>query len=336
MQNKFTGAVVGALALAASPAFAGGIDRAGLGLGPLFEKGNYVEFGVASVAPVIKATPNSYGDVANDYTSMSLGLKMDLNEKVSMAVLVNQPYGVDINYAPISLGAKLNSTAITVMGRYKISDSFSVHGGLYNATIGGTFNPGGPGAVVTIANSSAIGYAVGMAYEKPEIAARVALTWFSGTNHSDPLSASSVNAPQAVNLDFQTGIAKDTLLFGSVRWGEWSKTTVRVGGSPVATWTGNSLDYSLGVGRRFTENWSGALTLGYTAPSGDAFAQALSPYNGTVSVGLGVTYTRDNWKVTAGVQQITLGNATTQGLPAGNTWTGNTGSAAGIKIGYSF
>lgn len=335
MQKTLKGTVVGALALAAAPASAGGIDRSGLSLGPLFEKGNYVEFGVASVVPVIQATPNAYGDVANDYTSMSLGLKVDLNEKVSMGLLVNQPYGVDINYVPVSLGAKLDSTAITVMGRYKISESFSVHGGVYSATVGGTFNPPGPGPIVTIANSSAIGYALGVAYEKPEIAARVALTWFSGTNHSDPLTASSVNAPQAVNLDFQTGIAKDTLLFGSIRWGEWSRTTVRVGGSPVATWSANSFDYSVGVGRRFTENWSGAVTVGYSPKGSDPFAQALNPANGSLSVGLGVTYTRDNWKITAGVQRVTLGDATTAGLPV-NTWTGNSATAAGIKVGFSF
>jgi long-chain fatty acid transport protein len=332
MQNKFTGAVVGALALAAAPAFAGGIDRAGLSLGPLFEKGNYVEFGVASVAPVIRAqSPAPYGDIANDYSSVSLGLKMDVNEKVSLALLVNQPYGVDISYAVAPLAAKLNSTGITLMGRYKINEAFSVHAGVYNATVGGSFGPGG---AVTIANSSAIGYALGVAYEKPEIAARVALTWFSGTNHSDTASGSSFNAPQAVNLDFQTGIAKDTLVFGSIRWGEWSKTTVRVGGNPVATWSGNSFDYSIGVGRKFSDNWSGALTLGYAPKSSDALAQPLNPSNGSFSVGLGVTYTRDNWKISAGVQRITLGDAMTA-LPAGN-WTGNTATAAGIKIGYSF
>jgi long-subunit fatty acid transport protein len=335
MKKSLKGAVIGSLALAAGPALGGGIDRSGLGLGPLFEKGNYIELGVASVTPTVRATPNAYGDVANDYTTMSLGMKMDLNQKVSLAILVNQPYGVDINYIPVSLGAKLDSSAVTLLGRYKFSDSLSVHGGLYSATVGGTFNPAGPGPIVNIANTSVVGYVLGVAFEKPEIAARVALTWFSGTNHIDNSSRSSVNAPQNVNLDFQTGIAKDTLLFGSIRWGEWSTTKVIVATNTVATWSGNSLDYSLGVGRKFNDNWSGALTVGYSAPSSDAFAQALNPTNGTVSVGLGVTYARDSWKVSAGVQQVTLGNATTRGLPA-NTWTGNTATAAGIRIGYSF
>lgn len=341
MKKTLKSAVIGSMALAAAPALAGGLDRAGLGLGPLFEKGNYVELGFASVTPKISA--NFHSNVGNSYVSTSLGFKTDLNDKFSLGLVVNQPYGVDIAYPASAftggstLGAQLNSTSIMVLARYKITDNFSAHGGLYSATVGGTFDPPAPapsGVKIAIANSTSTGYALGVAYEKPEIAARVALTWYSGTNHSDPLSASSVNIPQAVNLDFQTGIAKDTLVFGSIRWGEWSKSTVIVAGGRVAYWTANSFDYSLGVGRRFSENWSGALTVGYAPKSSDAFAQALNPTNGSLSVGLGVTYTQDNWKVSAGIQHVTLGDAVTAS-PPGN-WTGNHASVAGIKIGYSF
>jgi len=35
-------------------------------------------------------------------------------------------------------------------------------------------------------------------------------------------SVTEIKTPQSVNLEFQTGIAKVTLLFGSVRWVDWT------------------------------------------------------------------------------------------------------------------
>ncbi|GAB5436920.1 hypothetical protein [Falsiruegeria mediterranea] len=80
------------------------------------------------------------------------------------------------------------------------------------------------------------GYALGVAWERPDIAARVSLTYSSAMEHTlleseslnppPPVPAgtlvtvpasSTIETPQSVNLDFQTGIAPDTLLFGSVR-----------------------------------------------------------------------------------------------------------------------
>jgi long-chain fatty acid transport protein len=325
-------------ALAAGPAFAGGIDRSGQGIGYLFETGNYVELSYGSVTPSVKSTGDAYGNIANSYSQTSLGLKLDMNSQLSFALGIDSPYGADVFYNNLDTGAKLNSTAVTALARYKFTPNLSVHGGLYQATVGGTYNPpaGLPvGSVITVQNSSTTGYVLGVAYEKPEIAARVALTYFSGTNHSDPTSNSSINAPQAVNLDFQTGIAANTLLFGGIRWADWSTTVIRVNNGNLVTYANDSMTYNLGIGRKFTDNFSGALTVGYEAAQGGT-ASTLAPTDGYLSIGLGATYTHENMKITAGVRSIRLGDATTTGLPLGNTWSGNSAMAAGIKVSFTF
>jgi long-subunit fatty acid transport protein len=92
----------------------------------------------------------------------------------------------------------------------------------------------------------------------------------------------------------------------------------------------------LGVGRKFNDNWSAAVTLGYEAAKG-GFAPTLAPTDGSKSIGLGVTYTLDNLKISGGLRYVMLGNATTE-LPSilPNTWADNTATAVGVKIAFTF
>lgn len=300
----------------------------------MFETGNYVELSFSSVTPTIKATPDIYGNIAKSYNSLSFGFKTDLNDKLSLGLSVDSPYGADVFYTPLFFGATLETQATTLLARYKINPSFSVHGGISQTSVEGEFKFPGAGPLVNIAKSTDTGYVLGVAYEKPEIAARVALTYFSGSNHSDPLSDSSFNAPQAVNLDFQTGIAANTLLFGGIRWADWSKTVIVVDLLPVVTYDNDAVSYSLGIGRKFSDSFSGALTLGFEEAQ-DGIASALAPTDGYMSVGLGGTYTKDNMKISAGARYVAVGNATTFGLPV-NTFEDNSAVAVGVKVSFTF
>lgn len=312
------------------------MDRSGQDIGFIFEKGGYVALSYGAVRPSVKAVGNPYGDMANDYTSTSLAFKMDVNDKLSLGLIMDQPYGADVAY-PFDFSAKLNTSAITALARYRLNDAFSVHGGLSYTSLDGTFNPPAPapaGFVIPIKRSTDTGYALGAAWEKSDIAARVALTYFSGSNLVDPTSNSSYNAPEAVNLDFQTGVAANTLVFGSVRWANWSNTVIRVAGSPVVSYTQDTTTYSLGLGRKFNDSWSAAVTLGHEALQG-GIASRLAPTDGTTSIGLGVTYTVSNIKISGGVRFVQLGDATTAGLPV-NSWKDNTATAAGLKVAFTF
>ena len=118
-------------------------------------------------------------------------------------------------------------------------------------------------------------YLVWVAYEKPEIALRVALTYNSKISHDfdtversaltggvDLAGTTTVESPQSVNLEFQSGVAKDTLVFGSIRWVDWSNyvidPTYYTPPSPLVSYDSDTVTYTLGVGRRFNEHWEGA------------------------------------------------------------------------------
>ncbi|MGO4917497.1 outer membrane protein transport protein [Pseudogemmobacter sp. W21_MBD1_M6] len=120
-----------------------------------------------------------------------------------------------------------------------------------------------------------VGYIIGATYERPEIALRVALTYESGLTHdfgsSETLPAIGADSakgtfdiemPQSVTLDFQSGVAADTLVFGSVRWSEWSVWEVRpsiyesLTGDRVTGLDNDVYTYRLGVGRRVSDDLS--------------------------------------------------------------------------------
>lgn len=322
-----------AVSLTATAAHAGGVDRSGQDIGFIFEKGGYAALSYATVRPTVKAVGYPFGDIANDYTSSSLAFKMDLNDKLSLGLLMDQPYGAVVTYPSfVDANARLNTSAITAMARYKLNDAISVHGGLSYTSIDGIYNSAGPSAAVTINRSTDMGYVLGAAWEKSDIAARVALTYFSGSDLVDPLSNSAFNAPPAVNLDFQTGVAANTLVFGSVRWADWSGTVIKIAGSNEITYRNDSLTYALGVGHKFNDNWSAAITLGYEAAQG-GIASGLAPTDGSKSIGLGVTYTTGNIKISGGLRSVTLGDAVSAGPIS---WQDNTATAAGIKVAFTF
>lgn len=338
----------GALVAGTVAAHAGGFERGGNSVSVLFEKGRYAEFSLGSAKPDVSGTfpvLGATGDVAQDYLSFGAAYKADISDTTSVALILDQPWGAHVQYptAPFGGGfANLRSSAITLAGRYKFNENFSVHGGLRYVTIDGELFVPPAVARQSFSSDADVGFLVGAAYELPEIALRVALTYFSETEHSLPSSLGTVgtiNPPQSVNLDFQTGIAADTLLFGQIRWADWTSTQVNVppavAPNSVIDYDNDSVTYSLGLGRKFSEQWSGAVTVGYEKAQG-GLASTLSPTDGYVSLGLGGTYTQDNMKITAGVRYVKLGDASTAG-PAGNsTFTGNSAVGFGLKVGYTF
>ncbi len=362
---------VSATALTATGAFAGGIERSTQSVAILFEQGNYVEFTLGEVSPNVSGvqqvpltTPagSSSGDMAGDYTTWSLAVKTAITDKLNFALILDEPIGADVDYKTgtgYSYGgstAAIDSHALTAMLRYKLDGGFSVIGGLRAQQSEGEvalFN----GYTMDTSKELDYGYLVGVAWEKPEIAARVSLTYNSAIDHDfrttenpgagpDIPGTMEVTSPQSLNLEAQTGIAADTLLFGSVRWVDWSEFVIA---PPVyennfgnlVDYDGDTITYSIGLGRRFNETWSGAITASYEDAIG-GYSGNLGPTDGATSVGLATTYTSGPMKITGGVRYVWLGDTETEApspYPAGTTFgkfKDNEGVAVGLRVGYSF
>ncbi|MCQ1837095.1 OmpP1/FadL family transporter [Neorhizobium galegae] len=198
------------------------------------------------------------------------------------------------------------------------------------------------------------GWRAGIAYEIPEYALRASLMYYSqvkldsvtgqvdltnlpaalgglvpGAGTVIPVEGSTA-MPEAIELKLQSGIAPDWLAFGSVKWTNWSVLQripfYNAGGVEV---TALELGYrdgwtvTGGVGHKFNEQWSGAVSLTWDRGTSQGFATLTD----TWTVGAGVAYSPNkNVEIRlAGVLGIltsgSSGAVTIDGIAAGDEAT---------------
>ena len=395
--NRYLSSVTAAC-LAAGSAHAGALDRTGQSVDVLFETGRYGEFSFAHVSPDVSgrdltfASTGGSGDIAKNYSQFGAAYKADWDDRFSYAFIFEQPFTADTDY-PDETGyfaqgstAEFNSYSLTGLLQYNIPTSgFSVFGGVRvqrvdaNVSIqvdqSKTLVDPGPRIGVLDLDYSAdadhdwgVGYVVGAAYERPDIALRVSLTYNSKVTHSvdteevsfgrifapepgqfvpldgDLNSKTDFDTPQSINLALQTGVAPGTLVFGGVRWVDWSDFDLSPSlysngpiGAPLLSYEDDVFTYTLGVGRRLTDSWSVAATLGYEKSTGNYFTN-LGPTDGQKSIGLAAIYTKNKMKITAGVRYISIGDTETKlgDIKPLASFEDNDAIAFGVKVGYYF
>ncbi|MBL3594188.1 hypothetical protein JMM63_01095 [Rhodovulum sulfidophilum] len=365
---------VGAAALAAvttGPALAGGVERSNQSVSILFEQGTYVELGFSRFDPDVSGSSNSSGLASGDmlpgFNGASLAFKQDLGDNATVALILDEPIGADVSYDSTNnypLGsptttldganADVNATGVTALLRYELPSNVSLIGGLRAIRTSGTVSLPGVGAYsLNSSTETDFGYILGIAWEKPEIAARVVLTYSSAIDHSfdtvETAGSSSfsndldVTVPESLTLEFQTGVAVDTLIFGSVRWVDWTSFDITpdlytgsvVRGGSLVDYDHDVITYNLGLGRKFNDNWSGAILFGYEKHEG-TYTGNLGPTDGFRSIGLAATYTTGKVKVTGGIRYVEIGDAKTEFGPDTTRFKGNDGVGVGLRVGYYF
>ncbi len=360
--------------MAGTCAFAAGIERNAPSTRILFEEGRYLEFSFSHVSPDLSGTGGlldplgaGTGDIFESYATLGFGYKADLTDKLSYALTIGESVGVDTLYptVPTSLysgtSATLNGVEVTAILAYDVAQNVKVYGGVraqrveaeaffpFFGLLGATPTPGVSYNVDAAADWSA-GWMVGAAYEIPDIAFRVALTYYSEIAHEHDtmetvtglgtlMTTTEITTPEAVNLEFQTGIAPDTLLFGGVRWVNWSNFTIApptftaLTGSPLVAYQEDWTTYTLGIGRRFTENWAGAVQVSHEPAAGFLPLTTLGPVDGRTTYGVAATYTMDQVEITAGVSYVDLGATSNF---AATQFSGGDAIGFGVRVGYSF
>lgn len=350
----------------------------------LFQDGSYLEFGVTWIdpdqsgdgatlpqrltgAPVDLPFFGNTGDLFVGHWNFSGSFKADINDKLSYAIIFDQPFGADTKYgdkvmtgAPGSpvpgfsydgTKADLTTNRITGVLAYDINDNIKVWGGLIAEQLYAD------AAIPFVANYSVDagsnwgwGYMGGAAYHLDDIALRVALTYSSAVKHDLSTKENSdiygkantdtdVEMPQSAALEFQTGVAEDTLIFGSIRWVDWSEFSiappqyVSIIGRPLVNYDEDWWTYTAGVGRRFNDTLSGTLSLTYE-PSVGGEQTTLGPYDGRTTVNAGLSYDiNDRINLSGGVSYGKLGdtfNILKTDFNDGSVF------AAGMRVGYSF
>jgi long-chain fatty acid transport protein len=342
------------LLMTTSTATAGGLDRSGQGIGVIFEDGDYAELSFGSVSPNLSggnsplSGANPTGDIAPTYSQLGMAYKTQINDNISMALIYDQPFGADVDYATagyilVTSGATVESDGVTMLARYEINPNFSVHGGLRYVQASGTYALNLTGYQSNYSNDGGFGYVIGGAYERDDIAMRIALTYSSGIDleldGDQADNTLTANLPESVNLDFQTGIAADTLLFGSVRYVAWDGFQLVDDNvatpSPILSYDADVYTYNIGVGRRLSDAFSASFAIGYEKGTGETTGN-LGPTDGYISYQIGGAYTLDNGiEISGGVRYVDLGDAVTD-APVSGVFTNNDAVAVGLKLAYNF
>lgn len=374
-----------ALLLTAAPAFAGGIERAPQSIAILFEKENYVEFSAGRASPKVSGRDlplysggqivypggRETGDIGHNYNFFGVSLKYQFNDRLSGALIVEQPFGADIEYRGVDAASnegsvnfggssyKVDSTTYTGLLRYKLEDGFAIHGGVRASQASASMKLRGyaygplNGYQVDFDKSWGAGYVLGASWEKPEIGARVSLTYNSPIDHDfdtteiGPMPALNgtdtvtIKTPRSWTLEGRTGIAPDTAIYGSVRWVNWSEfrfSPKRLDSVSPGEAPDDSTTWVIGVSRKFNPTWSGSAHFTYEkAP--DRLVSPFAGYAGRKGLTVAAIYNKDKWKITTSAYYFKLGDAKPEtGTPdvARATMSDSRAVGVALRVGYSF
>lgn len=274
-----------------------------------------------------RGTANTDGVFTNGYWIPSVAAKISVSENFACALTYTQPFGADATYGR---GARLaqalsgnipygdkgfetNEYGATCDVKFDLGPGkLHVLGGVFMQDFdytavneADTLNPAATNyGTLHLEDDSAFGYRIGAAYEITEYALRVSLMYRSKVKHDADegyydfkdlgtvmMPASGYGTlPQSLKLSAQTGVAPGWLVYGSVKWTDWSVL--------------QALNYQINGGaRKDVYNWKD----GWTIQAGVAhvFTEKLT---GTVNVtwdsgvGSGADIYTDTWTLGAGIQ----------------------------------
>lgn len=414
----------------ASAAQAAGLDRSTQPSWGFTQDGTFAYIERITIDPSITGkdnaattpSPTTYeegrdiNNMALNYDFINYGAKADVNDKVSVGVFFDQPWGADVEFTgnnnfvngtvkkeqvdgakaaadKVDAAAKadptnqtLAYTALQAGAASNIASNIAQHPnegtnvsvdsknftGLVGVKFGEKNNwqvYGGPvlqklegevhlrgkaynstqGYDGIFAQSNGYGWMAGLAYSKPEIALKAALTYRSDIDHdtvayeSMPATGKSgsydmtITTPKSVNVDFQTGLNPTTLLTAKLRWVPWSDfsikpplynaTTKKATGAdfkPLYPNGLNLIDYSddgwaaeVGLGKKLSNQWAVSGSVGWDSGAGDP-TTTLGPVEGHWNVGLGAKYNvTPEVAVSAGVKYLMFGDAKSK-IPNGD------------------
>lgn len=334
---------------------------------------NLTEAYVDSVLiPQLQGTlaPGNPGGLTAEELKAAQGQLIGLEAAKGLAAVAGEATQVEVRTESITgiLGAKFGT-----------NKEFQVYGGPVaqrvraDVKLRGDAYSSAKGYTTHISKDQDYGWLAGMAYSKPEIALKAALTYRSEIKHNAkafetfplataagatvglPLSTTrysdiEINTPESVNFDFQTGINPTTLATAKVRWVPWSDfaivpslyndvskvSTKDDKGLALVSYDKDQWQVELGLAKRLAPKFAVSGTVGWDSGAGNPVT-SLGPIEGYYSVGLGGKYDiTENWAVSAGGKYLWFGDADGQ-IPTKQVvskFEDNDGFALGVKLSY--
>ena len=267
-----------------------------------------------------------------------------------------------------TIKADLSIPSTMLVAKYQLNDSTSVIGGIKHVSVSGgelslpaelgandpygddRVNGVGPidtTATWSLGSKQAMGAVIGAAYEIDDIALRVSVlhetsidlnVGATGVGVAAGSGATESSLGDATSIAFQTGIAEDTLLFGSIRYSNWEDNQIKLpNAAGVLTQVSafdDGVNYTLGIGRKLSEKLSTSLSYYFSDGSGVGVSE-LAPFGDTKTLSIGARYAlSDSITLSGGYSHSERGDATTGTF--GAAFTGSTVKTLGIKLTAQF
>jgi long-chain fatty acid transport protein len=275
--------------------------------------------------------------------------------------------------------ANLNTTSF--VGKYTFEENFSLlfianQNSLTKTKITTTMGS------YDIKAKEVTGYGYGVSYSQPEIALRVELLvqpkseikasssydassiasataastatalgaaapadagYYSRTVIDDANFTSTLSRPETLTLNFQSGVAENTLLFGSIHKAAWSKSQIKAATdnyySSITSSFSDTTETTIGVARKVSDTTALIASYSSEGGGGKTSTSLFTMSNGRQGISLAARYTMDNLTITGGYSYINVGDVTVSSAASGTTqatYKNNTVSALGLKLGVSF
>jgi hypothetical protein len=373
--------IIIAAMLSATSLTAGGWEASRLDTKFMYEKGSYAEMSHAAIDYDVKSknlepiTPKYIVErsVKKSQTRTAMAFKTSYKGfdvgvtrfKSGTIQLVGTAAGYGGGSAGPVPAADVNLNTLTIMSKLNLGENVDLLLGLNRNTLDdGTVTT--TRGKYTITGESNVGSLVGFAFSKPEIAMRVEIlaqpksemkvgtslvtSAYGKSKFAAPCSTptndtakfnSSLSRPATLTMNFQSGVAADTLVFGSIHRTDWSGAQIDVPSGCPATSTGSvfwdTTTYTLGAGRKVSDSLSLTASVAKETGGNSTTSSLFTTNNGYSAVNLGAQYTVGKVKISGGYNYTKLGNVTvTDGTYNHATYTGNKVSAFALKVGVNF
>jgi len=360
------------LLLSSTSAFAGGFELQTLNTSSLYEEGNYGAFSFAKInsnlsgvganpqkVKTLKDQSVANGELKFETGKLDVGLVSFRSGAIQMSGDSDATFAG--SYAP-SVNANLNTLAL--IAKYSIGQNIDLLGGVKQNTLN-DFNLTSVFGSYDISSKSSISYVAGAAYSIPDIALRAEILVQPASEISTTGSYTSsavglipagipgsveatVKTPQTITFNFQTGIAANTLIMGSIHHAKWgaAQTTATVAtpspainaAAAVTSDFGDTTKYTIGLGRKFSNKVSGSLSYTHEAGSGATSTSVFTMSNGSRALSVGMKYSLENFDVSFGASRTMFGDVTVNpgsGQPD-LVYSGNTATTFGLKLSTKF
>ncbi len=380
MNKNIFAAIISVASFSAGSVFGVGPDSNGAGTQDysyILDSGRSIAITRSAVTPKVSGThPEGYA-LNNPYATasgISMSAKWDYSG-TSIGISTSSPYLVDLTYADGALtntGAKVTSSETAIIASRALSGNVKVFGGVrlnqYKATLNKPFLGGAGNPTMTVAggyqftlnSGTNTGFALGAAYEIPEIYLRASIQYNSEITHkkaavSETLGGATtastndgIISPSSMIIKLRSAITPKIIAFANWRSSQYKKFVIS---GPVHTAAGqgdiynpeSGTDYTIGAAIVLSDQLTAIVgtSKGQSTDTG-ALANALTPFKGSSNTFIGASLkVTDTIELNASYALISFGDENagvplSTGAGGAAAFTDNKGSRISIGTKISF